>query len=267
MLREAAGAYEEVLRRDPSLVQAYLRLSTAYCQLQEPAKAVDTCRQGVDNEPENPQLHLLLGDTYLRLGRIQEATLAYREVLRIDPTDTRAQTMLRLLSHATREDIPHPLPRNLNLEVALLGFDVHQARVEPGETLDVTLWWQALTCMNRDYTVFIHLTGPQGRIWAQEDRLLLRDDLPTSAWQVGWVVQDQYHVPLPCDVKPGEYAVTIGVYYWETGQRLPMWDGQFRRDPGDAIVLRAISVTPPSAGPDELAEKSALLLRRQASDP
>ena len=77
---------------------------------------------------------------------------------------------------------------------------------------------------------------------------MLRADLPTSAWRVGLVVKDEYEVQLPRDIQPGDHGLTVGVYYWETGQRLPMWDEQGQREPGDAIVLRVISVTPPGGG-------------------
>ena len=97
--------------------------------------------------------------------------------------------------------------------------------------------------MDRDYTAFVHVLGPDGQILVQEDKLLERGSLPTSGWQPGnAAVRNDYELPLPADSEPGKYRVIVGVYYWETGERLPVWDELGQRAHGDAIQLEELLV-------------------------
>ena len=104
--------------------------------------------------------------------------------------------------------------------------------------MHVTLWWQALTDMDRDYTAFVHLVDQDGRIVAQQDQLLQQGDLPTSGWLLGTVAREDYHLQLGADTAPGDYVIKAGLYYWETGERLPVWDEHGRRQPDDTVAVR-----------------------------
>jgi hypothetical protein len=107
--------------------------------------------------------------------------------------------------------------------------------------LNLTLWWETTAKMNNDYTAFVHLVDRRGRILVQEDRLLLQGELPTSSWRVGDIVKEEYRLPLGPDVAPIDYLIRVGVYYWQTGERLPARDEQGRRLPDDTIVLKTTS--------------------------
>jgi tetratricopeptide (TPR) repeat protein len=248
MLREATAAYQEVLSADPALVQAYVRLGSVYLQLDQPSAALTAYQHALDIEPTNARALLLLGQTYQRLGRIQEAIQAYEEVLSINPEDQWTARTVELLSRPLEEEIPHPLLHSLGGEIALLGYDLSPGTVEAGGPLDLALWWQALANMNRDYTTFIHLTGSDGRIWAQEDTLLLDGQRPTSGWLLGEVVKSNPQLQVPGDVPPGEYTVNVGLYYWETGERLPVWNERGHRQSGDAATLTVVTVATPHTG-------------------
>ena len=102
--------------------------------------------------------------------------------------------------------------------------------------------------MDRDYTAFIHILRPDGQVLVQEDRLLRSGNRPTSRWRVGEVVRDEYQLTLPPDAEPAQYVVTTGVYYWRTGERLPVWDGNGQMVTNDTIALGAITVASPPAG-------------------
>jgi hypothetical protein len=127
--------------------------------------------------------------------------------------------------------------------VALLGYDIHQNSVESGDTLGLTLWWQALAKMDRDYSLFIHLVDQDDRIWAQQDELLQYDDLPTSSWEVGEIAEGFYQLETDPHIPAGEYTVKLGIYYWETGERLPVWDERGERLSGDSVLLGTIGVS------------------------
>jgi len=70
-----------------------------------------------------------------------------------------------------RKDSPVPNPVDFDFEgrIALVGYDLDRRTARPGETLHLTLYWQALTEMEEDYTVFTHVLGEEDHLWAQVD--------------------------------------------------------------------------------------------------
>ena len=46
-----------------------------------------------------------------------------------------------------------------------------------------------------------------------------------------------YELELPPQTPAGRYFVKVGMYYWETGERLPVWDGTMTSIVDDAIPL------------------------------
>ncbi|MEW5956454.1 MAG: DUF2079 domain-containing protein [Chloroflexota bacterium] len=114
----------------------------------------------------------------------------------------------------------HPLQANLDGRIALLGYDL-PPEIRPGQDVAVTLYWQALAPMLLDYTVFVHLLGPNGELVAQHDNAPFWEvAIPTSTWQPGETVLDQHVLALPADLPPGEYRLQVGMYYWQTLERL-----------------------------------------------
>ena len=108
--------------------------------------------------------------------------------------------------------------------------------------MEVTVWWEALQEMERDYTMFIHVVGPEDDILVQEDRLLEHNQLTTSQWRPGELVKNEHALRIPADAEPGEYTVIVGAYYWETGERLAVWDAHGRRIDGDAVSLTTLAL-------------------------
>jgi hypothetical protein len=91
--------------------------------------------------------------------------------------------------------------------------------------------------MTTDYTLFIHVVAPDGQIWTQQDSLLRSGRRPTSLWEPAETVKAQCDVALPAGALPDAYTIRIGLYHWETGERLPVWDERGQRVADDAILL------------------------------
>jgi len=98
--------------------------------------------------------------------------------------------------------------------IRLLGFDLDQGE----NTLDLTVYWQALARMDADYTVFVHLLDENGQLVAQNDARPRRSTYPTAWWEAGEVVADTIPLDLTA-VPPGAYTLTIGLYELATGER------------------------------------------------
>jgi mannosyltransferase len=195
-------------------------------------------------------VHLALADIYLRTGgfdpaesHISIASQVMPDTLNASRRLARMRTDFDQVSYPRDEDIRYPLWRSLGLQVALLGYEVGSLPDEAGGALHITLWWQALTAMDKDYSGFVHVLDSSDRIWTQEDRLLSDGESPTSAWEMGKIVKEEYELRLPADAAPGDYRIQTGIYDWETGQRLPVWDEHLRREDQDAIALTGITVS------------------------
>jgi hypothetical protein len=124
-------------------------------------------------------------------------------------------------------------------EVALVGYEMDEKK-EGGETLYLELYWQALSKMDKDYTVFVHLTDEEGQILAQWDSQPRGGAYPTSLWDKGEVVKDEHELILPEDVPAGEYQIAVGMYLLETMQRLPVFDKNGSHLPNDQVILSVI---------------------------
>jgi hypothetical protein len=195
-------------------------------------------------------VHLALAETRLRSGRferaqehIEAAATAQPDMPRASRQLARTRAELDQVSDVTDQDIRHSMWRNLGLQIALRGHDHQPSPIAAGETLQLTLWWQALGDMRKDYTAFVHLVGPDGRIWSQQDVLLQAGEGPTSSWEVGDVVKQEYRLGLPSHTPPAAYSLVAGAYYWESGDRLPIWDEEVRRAVDDTIELGTVRVT------------------------
>ena len=108
--------------------------------------------------------------------------------------------------------------------------------MQPGDTLPITLFWQAQARMPEDYQVFVHLMGPDGRPVAQGDKSPLDGDWPTSAWEPGQTFRDDYAIQLPDDLAPGAYELRVGLYRLADFMRLPV-QGPEGRVADSAIIL------------------------------
>ena len=55
---------------------------------------------------------------------------------------------------------------------------------------------------------------------AQDDALPGHGSYPTSRWQLGQVVIDEYQLIAPADAPAQEYQIEIGMYNLQTGARV-----------------------------------------------
>ncbi len=159
------------------------------------------------------------------------------------PLDRRWFENARLNSYATGEPpVLQPAQANLGQELLLTGYGLDGAAIQAGEVARLALRWQALAEMERDYTVFIHLLGPDGQIWGQRDGQPVGGFRPTSSWAVGEEILDHHALRLSSEAPPGEYRLVLGLYDAATGQRLPHLDAN-GKPLGDSVALQTVSVS------------------------
>ena len=143
----------------------------------------------------------------------------------------------------TAPPIPHPVSLRLGEWATLLGHGPLPAALRPGETFPLILYWRADGLIPRSYTVFVHLVGPDGRIYAQQDAVPAGWTRPTTGWFPGEFIRDQYQLTVDPAAPPGEYRLELGWYEPMTGQRVTILDAE-GSPMGDHIRLpSAIQVT------------------------
>jgi hypothetical protein len=114
---------------------------------------------------------------------------------------------------------------NFENRVLLAEVNFETGRLEPGQIVHVTLVWQAVQPLENDYTIFVHLLGPDGRVHGQVDMWPVQGTYPTSEWPLNTPIADPYAVPLDPDAPSGSYQLEIGIYLLGTNTRLAVFDG------------------------------------------
>jgi hypothetical protein len=140
----------------------------------------------------------------------------------------------------------HSLDALWDDQIRLLGYDLTAERLAPGETLGVILYYQAQRRMDVDYTVFVHLWGPDVPAPQPESALLAQDDSQpcrrlyvTSDWRLEDIVRDHYTLTIPVDAQPGTYYVQMGFYQWPSMEQLPL---TMPPDHGNPLILQTLEI-------------------------
>lgn len=107
--------------------------------------------------------------------------------------------------------------------IALAGYVLPARSYRAGEAVRFTLFWEALAMPASSYTVFTHIVAddPTQKI-GQRDQLPVAGKHPTSTWRRGDFITDSYAVPIDPNTQPGSYRVIVGLYRFETLERLPV---------------------------------------------
>jgi hypothetical protein len=106
----------------------------------------------------------------------------------------------------------------------LIGYD---AKVD-SNSLALTLYWQSTARFDRDYTVFVHVLNADGEIIAQVDQQPQAGNSPTSLWDVGEQIRDDYLLTLSSPA--ANYRIEVGLYRADTGERLSVRVGANQSD-------------------------------------
>jgi hypothetical protein len=114
------------------------------------------------------------------------------------------------------------------------GYTLYPANgtLRAGENIQLNLNWEALSRVYEDFTVFVHLETPDGRMIVPGDGQPYYGHYPTSAWAVNQPFEDPHALAVPADTPPGQYRLVVGLYRVGDGSRLPVDSG------GDSLVLQ-----------------------------
>jgi hypothetical protein len=132
-----------------------------------------------------------------------------------------------------------PAGYTLGEAVKLLGYRLDTADVRPGGSIDLILYWEGLQPLEASYQVFNHLYD--GTMWGQQDGTPGCALRPTTLWEPGHVVRDEYTIPIDPATPPDDVPLLVGMYRLDTEERLPVCDPN-GTPIGDAIPLVVVTV-------------------------
>jgi hypothetical protein len=121
-----------------------------------------------------------------------------------------------------------PVELALGEQVLVGGYQLEPAGVAAGEEAVLTVEWRPLEEDGPPLSLFTHLVGPDGTLWAQHDAAV-------AAQPDGWALARLPLVALP-GTPPGQYQVMIGAYTAD-GTPLPVPGGEAR------LSLASLAVT------------------------
>ena len=108
--------------------------------------------------------------------------------------------------------------------------------------LPVTLLWSTEQQLAKDYTVFVHVVDRDGQMVGQWDQQPAAGKAPTSGWEPGRVVTDEYRVRIQAGAGNGPYQVYVGMYDPATGTRLECHQRQSRQRAAAARADNPVTV-------------------------
>jgi 4-amino-4-deoxy-L-arabinose transferase-like glycosyltransferase len=134
-------------------------------------------------------------------------------------------TQTEMYDAALEREVPStatPLRLNHTNRVRLVGYETQPSTLLPGETLTVTLYWQALQPMELDLHESVKLLDAANSPVAQVDQA---PPLATEYWWPGQVVSDTVFLPIADDVSaPAVLRLDVGLMYLEKLLVLPVFD-------------------------------------------
>jgi len=136
----------------------------------------------------------------------------------------------------SREETP---TRDAGLVLTALEPEVATDRSGERE-LTLDLMWVVTRAPEAPVTLFVHLYGPGGLV-SQADGFPLAGIYPPTAWRAAETIRDVRHIPLPEGLAPGDYAIGVGIYDTQTGERLAAIDGA-GAPLSDAAYRQAVSI-------------------------
>jgi uncharacterized membrane protein len=163
---------------------------------------------------------------------------------------------VRLVLYAVPKRTPYTPDRTLGVplgsaetgdEITLLGYSLLEGRLAAGEIAQTTLFWRADRIPSQRYKVFLHLLDLGNQIVGQRDTEPGSGVRPTTLWEAGEIVVDNYGVPIHPATPPGSVRLEVGIYDPVTGQRLTTTEGESQVWLDPLEVLRPAAPAPVAA--------------------
>jgi hypothetical protein len=102
----------------------------------------------------------------------------------------------------------------------LAGYQYDRRLARPGEVIEVSLFWQSLADLDKDYIVEVRLHAEDDSEWGWADGRPAGGKLPTNTWKSEQIIEDVHGITIDRSIPSGRYSTIISVRDGETDQRL-----------------------------------------------
>ncbi len=123
----------------------------------------------------------------------------------IIPLRNRARTQLRAPAPTQRVDA------NFGNLLKLVGADILPQRAMPEQTVEVALYWQPLSDLERDYQMSLQVMDGAGQVYGEWRAEPIFGFYNTGLWKRDVIVTDLYPLRVPADMPTGEYHIFVSV--------------------------------------------------------
>ena len=133
----------------------------------------------------------------------------------------------------------HPLNVRLPGDVGLVGYALQTQHIQPGDTVEVTLFLQPTRSVTESFRPIVQMSIPQGsgdwQNWWQVDST---GDygIPMDWWLPGETISDEFELAVNEDLPIGAYRLDVLVLSQDTESYLPMYQGG-DASPVDRVLL------------------------------
>lgn len=160
-----------------------------------------------------PETAVAPADLQLSVGLYDVKSPKFERLPLADEPDHDFAILAQIALQPAAGELPNPTAVNFDNEVELVGYELAPRQVAAGETVDLTLYWQAKRPLTIDYTIFAQVVDETTTRWASQDL-----GQPTSSWADGEIQMVQLSLPLQPDTPAAVYPIIIGLYTLEDGQ-------------------------------------------------
>jgi hypothetical protein len=139
-----------------------------------------------------------------------------------------------------KPDIGHPIRAEFAEGVALLGFDISPEIPSIGGEIELTLYFEALKKIEKNWQIFIHVDGHGHEFHRiNGDHFPVDGLFPTSQWLPGDIVRDQVKLKVPIEFTASRYTIYLGFYIGD--RRMTVKPG-FPQDGGNRVRAGTIEM-------------------------
>ena len=139
---------------------------------------------------------------------------------RIDPGVKDLNPLAKNVLSAAPE-ISHPVRVEFADGIAFLGYDVDPESPEVGGEFDLTLYWECLRQVPKNWKVFVHIDGHGHEFHRiHGDHYPLGGLFTTDRWLKGDIIRDRIHLDVPIEFSAGRFTIYLGFYSGEPRMRV-----------------------------------------------
>jgi hypothetical protein len=130
----------------------------------------------------------------------------------IEVVKAEAPPPIEALGIQVRREEDYGPVRLLGYNLSKLGFEhLPEEPVRAGDTLHLTLLWQAVGQMETDFTVTLQVRDQAGNVMVSRDVRPTGGAHPPTNWEEGEIVRDQHNLLLPEGLAVGRYDLSLSV--------------------------------------------------------